>query len=217
MTIIAFPPLESADKDGLLAVGGDLEVDSLLLAYRSGIFPWPLNDELLAWFSPPRRTVLFTDKFHLSRSLLRKKNKKLFTFRLNTCFEEVIRQCANSKNRSGPAGTWITSRIIEAYLAFHKAGYAHSIECFKDDQLVGGLYGVSIGKMFAGESMFYLEPDASKLCLDHLITYLIEHDCKWMDCQVMTPHMKQMGAQNISRKKFLVLLETGLADKDSLF
>ncbi|RMG45150.1 MAG: leucyl/phenylalanyl-tRNA--protein transferase [Candidatus Dadabacteria bacterium] len=211
MVIKSFPPHELADEYGLLAVGGDCEVDSLLLAYRNGIFPWPVYDDILTWFSPPKRAVLFFKDLHIPRSLKKLRKKNLFTFAIDRNFNEVINQCATSPNRGDQSGTWITKQIIEGYIELHKAGYAHSIECYSEDKLVGGLYGVSIGAMFAGESMFYTEPNASKLALLYLIDYLRNQQVDWIDCQVMTPLLKQFGAIEIPRAEFLTLLNDAIA------
>lgn len=217
MTIAAFPDVEYADQHGLLAIGGDLEVDSLLLAYRSGIFPWPLDEDTLAWFAPPKRAVLFFDKLHTSRSLEREQRRGKFGFAVNRNFEGVIKACAETKNRKKQQGTWITKDIIRAYSALHAAGYAHSVEAYREGELVGGIYGVSIGAMFAGESMFYREPNASKLALLHLCELLKTRGATWMDCQVMTPHLLHFGAEEISRRKFTKLLDTAIQKNISLF
>jgi leucyl/phenylalanyl-tRNA--protein transferase len=205
--ILGFPPHEKATPEGLLALGGDVEPESLLLAYRNGIFPWPiLGDETLAWFSPPERAVLYLRDFKISRSMKKARRNGNFEFRFNTCFNKVIEQCALSRNRGEQQGTWITDDILEGYRQFHLRGWAHSVECFKDELLVGGLYGVSIGRMFAGESMFYLLANSSKLCLWVLIEHLQDKGVEWIDCQQMTPLFDSFGAQLISRDKFLELL-----------
>ncbi len=211
MTILAFPDVSSADEHGLLAIGGDLEVPSLLLAYRSGIFPWPLDEETLAWFAPPKRAVLFFDRIHVARSLERERRRSTLEFKFDQNFAAVIQACAETTNRTKQQGTWITDDIIDAYCALHKSGIAHSIEAYQDGELVGGLYGVSIGAMFAGESMFYRAPNASKLALLYLCDYLGNCGGEWLDCQVLTPHMTQLGAQEIPRAKFMQLLSKALA------
>lgn len=218
MAIIEFPPVELADDSGLLAVGGDLEVESLLLAYRSGIFPWPIVDEdLLTWFAPKRRAILFLENFHISRSLEKKIRKEPCSFRIDTSFECVIRACARSANRREGQGTWITEKIIEAYIALHRAGWCHSIECYCDERLTGGLYGVAVGKMFAGESMFYLETDASKLTLVFLVDYLRERGVRWVDCQQMTPLLRHFGAVEVDRSVFMELLRDAVNQDVKLF
>src|SRR5690606_17061009 len=153
----SFPPVDRADEFGLLAIGGDLDVDSLLLAYRSGIFPWPIQNGLLTWFAPPRRAVLFLDEFHISKSLRRERRRKGCHVRTNTAFREVVEACADSSHRRNQRGTWINDDILEAYVALHKAGFAHSVEVYVEDRLIGGVYGVALGLMFAGESMFHRE------------------------------------------------------------
>lgn len=218
MAIIDFPPVELADENGLLAVGGDLEEESLYLAYRSGIFPWPiLADGVLAWFAPKRRAIVFLEDFHIPERLARKRRRAEYTFRIDTSFETVIRSCAESPNRRGQQGTWITEEMIEAYIAFHHAGWSHSIECFHDEKLVGGLYGVAMGKMFAGESMFYIESDASKLCLCFLVEYLRERGVEWFDCQQMTPLLEQFGAVEVDRGFFMELLRGAVDEEVQLF
>lgn len=209
--ITAFPPLENADEHGLLAVGGDLEVESLLLAYRSGIFPWPVHSEILAWFAPPQRAVIFTDRLKLSSSLRREIKRTPFKITLNTAFEQVISSCAKAKNRKGQRGTWITQEMIDGYCKLHDAGYAYSIEAWSSiDELAGGLYGVSIGRMFAAESMFYLAPNASKLCLAFLVDRLSGSGVSWLDVQVINPFTEALGAVEIARAEFAELLQTAL-------
>lgn len=217
MTILAFPPLEDADEHGLLAIGGDLEIDSLLLAYRSGIFPWPLDEETLAWFSPEKRTVLFLDQIHISQSLKKAQRRSTFSFALDRNFESVVRHCAEVKNRGKQKGTWITPAIVDAYIDLHRAGFCHSAECYEKEELVGGLYGVSIGAMFAGESMFYRRPNASKLAFVFLCEHLRKHEVKWIDCQVMTPFLSSFGAQEIPRKEFIKLLSHSLRRRVQAF
>lgn len=216
MVISSFPPLHAADETGLIAIGGDLRVDSLLLAYRSGIFPWPVDEHILTWFSPPMRTVLFLNEFHPSKSLVKAARRGEFTVKFDTAFREVIEACAKSKNRPGQRGTWITREIVDAYIEFHKAGYAHSIESFKDDSLAGGLYGVAIGGMFAGESMFFRQPNASKVALFHLVEHLRERGVEWIDCQAPTPLFEGFGARDIPREEYIQLLQTALARKVTL-
>ncbi|MBX7136904.1 MAG: leucyl/phenylalanyl-tRNA--protein transferase [Oligoflexia bacterium] len=217
MAIREFPPVSEADSQGLLALGGDLEVPSLVLAYKSGIFPWPFEAQILTWFAPPRRAVLFLDQFHIPRSLKKSLSKSAWQIRFNTAFDEVIGSCAESKNRRGQAGTWITPDIVEAYKELHRAGYAHSIETWEGARLVGGLYGVAIGKMFAGESMFYRKADASKVAFVRLVEHLKAHGVEWLDCQVMTPHMEALGARTIRRDRFMQLLAEAVSARVKLF
>lgn len=213
-----FPPVEEADRQsGLLAFGGDLDVETLLEAYSLGIFPWPLDERYLTWFAPPRRAVLFLDDYHVSASLLKVLKRKKYEINFDTAFEEVIKGCAFNQNRRNQSGTWITKGMIGAYTELHRRGYAHSVECFKDGVLAGGLYGVSIGSMFAGESMFYDQPDCSKLSLHYLVGVLKAQNVKWIDCQVMTPHLKRFGAVEIPRAEFTSLLNQALAGKKPHF
>lgn len=219
MVITRFPPVESADRHGLLAVGGDVEVPSLLLAYKSGIFPWPIEEDVLTWFAPPRRALLFLDRFHAPRSLLkmRKREAPILEIRFDHDFETVIRACSELENRGKQQGTWITQEMIAGYIELHKAGYAHSVECYVGGELRGGLYGVSIGRMFAGESMFYRYPNASKYCLLALVERLVEKGVPWIDCQVMTPFFESLGAVEVSRKEFMRLLSDAIAKPADIF
>lgn len=207
MVIEAFPPLEQADEDGLLAVGGDLDIESLVLAYRSGIFPWPFSERHLAWFSPPERGVLFFDQLHIPRSLQKIRRDPAWSLSFDTCFDDVIVACASSNHRPGQTGTWITRRMVDGYRAFHRAGYAHSVECWYAGELVGGLYGVVIGRYFAGESMFFIRPNASKLALWFLVEHLKRSGVTWLDCQMVTPLLASFGAKSIPRGTFTQLLE----------
>lgn len=213
MNAIIFPALEDADNTGLLALGGDLSVDTLLTAYSSGIFPWPWSERYLAWFAPPQRAVLFLDNFHVSKRLKSIIKKKEYEIRADTNFEKVINACAKSKNRTGQKGTWITKPMIQAYIDLHKAGFAHSIECYFDGELCGGVYGVSIGKMFAGESMFYTAPNASQIAFYHLVELLNAQNVKIIDCQVMTPHSEKFGAVEIDREEFMSILTKSVRGK----
>jgi leucyl/phenylalanyl-tRNA---protein transferase len=218
MVVRQFPPVELADESGLLAVGGDLSLDTLLLAYRSGIFPWPIFDEkTLAWFAPPKRAVLFLERFRPSRSLERARRKSEFSFTFNREFKKVVHACARARNRREGLGSWITPQIEKAYLALHDTGYAHSVECLAGEELCGGLYGVAISAMFAGESMFYLKPNASKLALWHLVEHLHAKGAEWIDCQVMNPFLADCGAEEIPRRRFMRLLEESISAEVRLF
>lgn len=217
MAIAAFPPVEHADKHGLLAVGGDLEEASLLLAYRSGIFPWPLDGETLAWFAPPFRTVLFLDEFHVAKTLQKERKRTQFSFAFDRNFEHVIRACASMENRGDQSGTWITDEIVQAYCMMQRRGHAHSVECYFENELVGGLYGMAIGGFFAGESMFYRMSNASKLCLVYLVEHLRERGVPWIDCQVMTPLFKSFGAREIPRAEYMRMLPEAINRKIDLF
>ncbi len=197
-----FPPITDAltEPDGLLAVAGDLSVPRLLEAYRNGIFPWYDDSQPILWWSPNPRTVLLPEKVHISRSLRKHMNKKAFNISFDQAFEKVIHQCAAP--RPDENGTWLTTEMIAAYLELHKEGHAHSIECWQEDKLVGGLYGVSIGKVFFGESMFSLVPNASKICLVELSKHLKLWGFKLIDCQVESAHLASMGAEQFSREEF---------------
>jgi leucyl/phenylalanyl-tRNA--protein transferase len=217
MPIAQFPPVEEADDSGLLGIGGDVSVPSLLLAYQSGIFPWPIiDDDVLAWFAPPERSLLFLEEFHIPRSLQKERKKSSFQFTIDRAFDQVIHACSQAENRYDSKGrpqngTWITEEMVAGYQAFHQAGYAHSVECWDGSDLVGGLYGVSVGGMFAGESMFHKKSNASKLALLFLVDFLKEHSVPWIDCQVMTPLFESFGARDISRDAFMRLLKTSLS------
>ncbi len=207
-----FPPVETADENGLLAYGGDLEVASLELAYRSGIFPWPSSEfEPVLWFAPPERGVLDFASVHVPRRLDRDLKKTRFRFAVNRAFESVIAACANSRNRHGDA-TWITGEMISSYIDFHKAGFAQSFETYNEaGELVGGMYGVLIGRYFAGESMFYLETNASKFALLNAVDYLSRRGLTWMDIQMVTPLLRSFGAVEIPRPEFMARLRQALS------
>ncbi|GMV91775.1 MAG: leucyl/phenylalanyl-tRNA--protein transferase [Candidatus Hydrogenedentota bacterium] len=206
---LVFPPPHLAIEDGLLAVGGDLSVERLLLAYRSGIFPWYSEGDPLLWWSPDPRMILFPDELHVSRSLERVLKKGEFTVTMDTAFPSVIQACAEAR---GPRrdGTWITREMESAYCALHDAGYAHSVECWKDGALAGGLYGVSLGACFFGESMFSLATNASKVAFVRLVRQVAAWDFHFVDCQMHTPHLARFGAKEVARKQFLRLLRDGL-------
>ena len=199
---LIFPNPELAEPEGLLAVGGDLTVDRLLLAYSMGIFPWYSNGQPILWWSPDPRLILIPDRLHVSKSLKRAINSEKFNIRYDTRFPEVIERCGKIKRRD-QQGTWITSEMQQAYIQLHLAGFAHSIECFVEDKLFGGLYGVSIGKAFFGESMFSLKADASKVALASLVNQLEKWNFEMIDCQIPTDHLKRMGAFEIDRPSFL--------------
>lgn len=210
---LSFPPIETATPEGLLAYGGDLSSSRLLLAYKSGIFPWFNIDDPILWWSPDPRFVLFLDEFILRKSL--KKRMKHFEIRYNTAFKEVIQECGNIP-REGQEGSWIIPSIVEAYSALHDMGYAHSIEAWQEGKLVGGLYGVMIGKMFFGESMFAKVNDASKVAFADLVNRLKELGCEMIDCQVPTQHLKSLGAREISREEFMRELRSKIDDEVNL-
>jgi leucyl/phenylalanyl-tRNA--protein transferase len=197
-----FPPIENALKNpqGLLAAGGDLSVERLLKAYGEGVFPWFEEDQPILWWSPDPRIVLFPEHFKPSRSLRKLLRQNRFRVTRDQAFDEVIEAC--SQSRSYGDGTWITDDMKQAYGAIHQAGFAHSIECYLDDELVGGLYGIGLGRLFFGESMFHRVSDASKVAFAHLVRMLDAAHCPLIDCQVSNPHLKSLGATEISRKHF---------------
>ena len=199
-----FPPVEQAltEPDGLLAAGGSLSPEILLKAYRHGIFPWYSQEQPVLWWSPDPRCVLFPEKLKISRSLRKTLNKGLFTIKQDTAFRDVMLNC--SKPRKKEAGTWITSDMLEAYSRMHELGYAHSVECWQDDSLVGGLYGISLGEMFFGESMFSKVPDASEVALEYLCNTIKP---KLIDVQVYSSHMASLGAEMIPRAEFIEYLD----------
>lgn len=206
---LAFPSPSTATADGLVAVGGDLSVERLLLAYRSGIFPWPIfADDLMTWFSPDPRAILNLEELHVSRSLAKKIRRGDFQVRLNTAFSEVLEGCAATTNDR--PSTWITEEIMRAYTRLHVAGHAHSVECWHEGRLVGGLYGVAIGGFFAGESMFSFVTDASKIALVQLVRHLRDRGYDLLDIQQGTRHLKSLGAREIPRSAYLDRLERAL-------
>jgi leucyl/phenylalanyl-tRNA--protein transferase len=210
--VVKFPPVELADETGLLAVGGDLEVKTLELAYRNGIFPWPTEGLPLLWFAPPERAILEFDELKIPKRLQRYFKKASYSFRIDQDFQGVIQACARSENRRHQQSTWITEDMIRAYIACHKAGFARSFEAVNPrGELVGGLYGVLIGKFFAGESMFYKEPNASKFVLIQTIQYLKTLRITWMDVQILTPFLKNFGAKEIARALFMEKLKKAIA------
>jgi len=198
-----FPPVARALRypNGLLCAGGDLSPRRLLDAYRRGIFPWYSEGEPILWWSPDPRQVLFADELHVSRSLRRRLNSRRFTIRYDTAFRQVMLGCAAP--RPGQQGTWITPEMIEAYCELHAMGYAHCVEAWLDDELAGGIYGVQVGRMFFGESMFSRATDASKVALVHLIARLRCMGIPLMDCQQETPHTTSLGARPIPRAEFI--------------
>jgi leucyl/phenylalanyl-tRNA--protein transferase len=203
--VLRFPDPRNTGPEGLLALGGDLSAETLLLAYRQGIFPWPIEGApALTWFCPPERGVIDFAELHIPRSLKLFRKKSPYRYSFDQAFERVIDHCQAAYRRDQP-GTWITPEMREAYVEFNREGYAHSVEAWDTvtGELVGGLYGVYFKGAFAGESMFHTAPNASKLALLHLIDSLQAHGITWMDIQVMTPHMKALGAKLISRDDFL--------------
>ncbi len=206
---IIFPDPNLANESGLLAVGGDLSPERLMLAYSQGIFPWFSEDDPIMWWSPDPRMILYPDNLKVSKSLRQTINKEEFEVKLDTQFEKVISNCSKAP-RSDQDGTWITKEMKNAYITLHKLGLAHSVETYYNNKLVGGLYGISFGKAFFGESMFFHRRDASKIALYFLVQKLKELDFHFIDAQVETEHLKSMGAQLISRKEFLISLNNAL-------
>lgn len=199
-----FPSLNQAlsEPNGLIAIGGDLSLPRLLNAYQHGIFPWFSEGEPILWWSPNPRMVLFPDALKISNSLKKTLKNKPFDVRFNTAFRQVISACSHTP-RAGQPGTWITQDIIDAYCTLHNAGYAISAECWQDNTLVGGCYGVKIGKMFYGESMFHHVTDASKVAFVHLVQKLKSEGVGLIDCQMKTAHLARFGAKEISRDDFI--------------
>jgi leucyl/phenylalanyl-tRNA--protein transferase len=198
-----FPPIAAAlaEPNGLLAAGGDLSPDRLLAAYRSGIFPWYSEGQPILWWSPDPRMVLYVDELRVSRSLRRRVRRGDFDVRIDSAFVDVIEACARTP-REGQRGTWITPDIVRAYGELHRRGYAHSVETWRDGELVGGLYGLALGKLFFGESMFARETDASKVALVHLVDKLHGLGVPVIDCQQETGHLAGLGARPIARERF---------------
>lgn len=204
---IEFPALETADADGLLAMGGDLSPERLILAYQNGIFPWYNEGQPIIWFAPPERMVLFFDDLKVSKSMKKTIQKNIFRVTFNQRFEQVVQHC-KSVPRIGQNGTWITDEMQKAYSRLHKMGIAKSVEVWKEDKLVGGLYGIDLGHIFTGESMFSLVSDASKFAFIALVEYLRTGSYLLLDCQVYNPHLESLGATEISRKEFMRFLKT---------
>ena len=207
-----FPDPSLADPSGLLGVGGDLHTHRLLLAYRSGIFPWYSEYQPFLWWSPDPRLVLYPDELHVSRSLAKRMRRGDYRITADRDFESVILRCARTP-RPGQSGTWITRAMIDAYLELHSLGYAHSVEAWDGDDLVGGLYGVAIGRLFSGESMFARSPDASKVALVALVRQLDRWGFPMVDCQVHTDHLERFGAREIPRADYLEII-SGLVDEE---
>lgn len=206
---IWFPPVETADHAGIVAIGGDLSTERLLLAYQSGIFPWYNEDEPIIWWSPDPRFVLLPKRLHISRSMQSIINGNKFRFSVNKAFEKVIGQC-KSIPREGQDGTWITHAVQDAYIKLHRLGYAHSAESWYENELVGGLYGVKLGNIFFGESMFSKQSNASKFAFIKYVEQLKKEGVVLIDCQVYTAHLESLGAGMISRKEFIELLNKNI-------
>ncbi len=207
---LVFPAPEGASADGVVAVGGDLSPERLVLAYSQGIFPWPHDGLPLLWFSPDPRFVLELDHVHVGRSLRKRIRAAPYEIRVDTAFSEVVTHCA-AVPRPGQDGTWITNAIHDGFLALHRLGLAHSIEAWRDGELVGGLYGVALGRAFSGESMFAHAPDASKIAITSLLGNLRHWKFQFVDCQVHTPHLARFGAVEWPRHRFLAELRDAVA------
>jgi leucyl/phenylalanyl-tRNA--protein transferase len=206
---IIFPSPSYADRSGLLAVGGDLSSERILAAYRLGIFPWFSGDQPILWWSPDPRSVLDLDAFRRSRSLRKTLKKETFKITFDRAFEAVIEACSNVA-RESQNGTWITAEMRDAYISLHELGYAHSVETWFGEQLAGGLYGISLGKAFFGESMFHFKTDASKVALAALVEQLKSWDFHFIDAQMTTEHLTSLGAREIPRPLFLKRLKAAL-------
>lgn len=207
---LIFPAPDLAEPDGLLAIGGDLSPERLIMAYANGIFPWYSPGEPLLWWSPAPRLVLFPEEFHCPRSLRRTIRRGTFSVTADTAFGDVIRACARAPRRDQP-GTWITEEMQQAYILLHQLGFAHSIECWQNGTLAGGLYGVCLDGIFFGESMFTSISDASKVALATLVNAAAKHNISLIDCQMTTEHLLRFGAREISREQFQEQLESHIA------
>ncbi len=206
---LIFPEPHLGEPDGLLAVGGDLSVDRLLLAYSHGIFPWyAFRQPDILWYCPMQRFVIFPDEIHVSHSMRTLIRKNRYRMSINENFPEVIRQCSINGGRDEMEGAWLGADMIEAYTELHRQGFAASVEVWEDEHLVGGLYGVNIGRAFFGESMFSLVPSGSKLALIHLADFMREHNGTIIDCQFETPHLRSMGGRFISYEEYMNHLKT---------
>ena len=202
---LLFPSPEQASAEGIVAVGGDLQPERVMLAYQKGIFPWFESDDFLLWWSPDPRMVLFPDRLKISKSMRTVLRKKQFEVTFNKAFDQVVEACAKVK-RFGQNGTWITPGLMEVYSTLHTQGHAHSVEVWEEGSLVGGLYGIDLGTVFCGESMFSKSSNASKVALIFLVKELKKNKYELIDCQVPTQHLASMGAEPISRTKFLTFL-----------
>jgi leucyl/phenylalanyl-tRNA---protein transferase len=224
MNYSVFPPVETADESGLLAIGGSFEPSLLIEAYSSGIFPWPVPEiNEIPWFAPPQRALLFLKDLHLGKRNMRHIKSSGFSYRCNTAFRDVMIKCSEAHNRKyknksdASHASWITDEMIEAYCELHRLGHAHSIEVFLKDNLVGGIYGVSIGKFFAAESMFYRADNASKAALLCLTRILASQGGTFIDCQELTPHLSSLGGIEIPRTDFMKLLKDSINKADYIF
>lgn len=208
---LSFPHPSRASREGVVAVGGDLSPERLVLAYSQGIFPWPSDGLPLLWFSPDPRFVLPLDALHIPRSLQKRMRKGDLEVRADTAFERVIRACQVAP-RAGQGGTWITDEMVEGYVRLFEVGFAHSIECWRGEELLGGLYGVSLGSAFFGESMYAAVPDASKVAFAVFAAQAVRWGFRFIDCQVRTEHLERFGARAVPRRVFLAMLAEALQD-----
>ena len=202
-----FPPLDMADEEGLLAIGGDLSTERLLLAYRSGIFPWYNEDEPICWWSPNPCFVLYPAELKVSNSMKTVLQNGKYRFTTNRAFTQVIQNC-KTVSRHGQDGTWISPAMQKAYTALHERGYAHSAETWQDGELIGGLYGIRLGNLFFGESMFSIKPNASKFAFINYVRQLQKENVQLIDCQLHTNHLESLGARMIPRQQFIEMLVT---------
>ncbi len=209
-----FPSPNSASEEGLVAVGGEITTKRVLSAYRQGIFPWYSEDQPVLWWSPEPRAILYPDGIKISRSLKKTLRRSKYSITADTAFSQVVKACAGPRTQSPTGGTWITAEMMDTYNRLHQLGYGHSIEVWDQEKLVGGLYGLSLGSAFFGESMFSHRPDASKLALVSLAKFSKSSGIDFIDCQLPTDHLASMGAINISRKEYLKILEAALKHQD---
>jgi leucyl/phenylalanyl-tRNA--protein transferase len=204
-----FPPVSNANRDGILAIGGDLSPERLQLAYKSGVFPWFEQGEPITWWSPNPRMVLFLEELYISKSMRNTLNRNIFSVTFNQNFRDVISNCQQVK-RDGQTGTWITNDMIEAYCTLHALGVAKSVEVWQNDELVGGLYGIDLGHVFCGESMFSLVSNASKVAFITLVNQLKKDNYSLLDCQVYNEHLESLGCKEIERELFMKILNGGV-------
>jgi leucyl/phenylalanyl-tRNA--protein transferase len=204
---LSFPPVTMADETGLLAIGGDLNTERLILAYRSGIFPWYNEDDPICWWSPDPRFVLFPEEMNVSSSMKTVLQNGKYRFTVNRAFAQVIQNC-KTVTRPGQDGTWISPAMQKAYTTLHELGYAHSAETWQDGELIGGLYGIRLGNIFFGESMFSLKPNASKFAFINYVRQLQKEKVQLIDCQLHTYHLESLGARMIPRQQFIDMLVT---------
>lgn len=208
-----FPPVEEASPEGILAIGGDLSPERLILAYKNGIFPWFNSDEPILWWAPPERMVLFFEDLKISKSMRNVLNQNKFKVTFNTAFRDVISNCKKIYRKDQP-DTWITDEMVEAYCKLNELGYAKSIEVWQDDELVGGLYGIDLGHIFCGESMFSKVSNASKVAFIHLAKKLENDNYRILDCQVYNDHLASLGCMEIDREDFMLVLKANLSSSN---